>query len=404
MTMRELCEDVAGGLRDGPQIKALQIGGPLGGILPASLLDTRVRLRAARRGRLHGRPRQHRRLRRARPTCATSPATCCASAPTRAAASASPAGSACAAPTRMFAADAPVDRARFEELLEALELRQPLRPRRRHAGADPQPARATSPTSWGCERDARVTIDGTDGRGRRRAATILEAADAAGALGADALLRRAPGPVRRLPRLPGRRRRLAPKPLPACTTPCRDGMEIDTEDADRAAGSLDAVVELVLSELPDAPAPAHRARAGRRAARGRRAPLAAAPRTRSHDDLRHPYLAFQHELCISCGRCVRACDEVQGAFALTATGRGFDANVTAGLDAGFQDSTCVACGACADTCPTDAITEITPVDNLSGKGADAWRRRPSPECTDDAPSGSTAPAPPPAATAASAAG
>jgi NADH:ubiquinone oxidoreductase subunit F (NADH-binding)/NADH:ubiquinone oxidoreductase subunit E len=40
MTVRELCEDVAGGLRDGHEIKAVQIGGPLGGILPASLLDT----------------------------------------------------------------------------------------------------------------------------------------------------------------------------------------------------------------------------------------------------------------------------------------------------------------------------------------------------------------------------
>jgi predicted molibdopterin-dependent oxidoreductase YjgC len=77
-----------------------------------------------------------------------------------------------------------------------------------------------------------------------------------------------------------------------------------------------------------------------------------------HDE-RHPYLAFQHELCISCGRCVRACDEVQGAFALTATGRGFTANIAAGLDAGFRDSSCVSCGACADSCPTDAITEMT---------------------------------------------
>ena len=66
---------------------------------------------------------------------------------------------------------------------------------------------------------------------------------------------------------------------------------------------------------------------------------------------------FQHELCISCGRCVRACDEIQGAFALTATGRGFHSNVTAGLDSGFADSACVSCGACADTCPTDAISE-----------------------------------------------
>jgi NADH:ubiquinone oxidoreductase subunit F (NADH-binding)/NADH:ubiquinone oxidoreductase subunit E len=39
-TMRELCEELGGGLRDGRAIKALQIGGPLGGILPAALLDT----------------------------------------------------------------------------------------------------------------------------------------------------------------------------------------------------------------------------------------------------------------------------------------------------------------------------------------------------------------------------
>ena len=78
----------------------------------------------------------------------------------------------------------------------------------------------------------------------------------------------------------------------------------------------------------------------------------------AHDE-RHPYLALAHELCISCGRCVRACDEIQGAFALTATGRGLQANIAAGLDAGFRDSSCVSCGACADTCPTDAITEIS---------------------------------------------
>ena len=54
-----------------------------------------------------------------------------------------------------------------------------------------------------------------------------------------------------------------------------------------------------------------------------------------------------------------ACDELQGTFALTATGRGFHANVAAGLDEGFRASACVSCGACADTCPTDAITEVS---------------------------------------------
>lgn len=147
----------------------------------------------------------------------------------------------------------------------------------------------------------------------------------------------------------------SPKPLPACTTPCREGMEIETE-ADAARRVAGAVVELVLSELPEAPAPdTELARVAERLEVGE--PRWGGAVHSGEDDLRHPYLALRHELCISCGRCVRACDEVQGAFALTATGRGFEANVTAGLDAGFEDSTCVSCGACADTCPTGAITE-----------------------------------------------
>jgi len=146
-------------------------------------------------------------------------------------------------------------------------------------------------------------------------------------------------------------------PVAACTTPCRDGMVVDTRD-DTARRVARAVVELVLSELPEPPEPhTELARVARELAVGE-------PRWRGavhavEHDLRHPYLAFRHELCISCGRCVRACDEVQGAFALTATGRGFDANIAAGLGGGFLESSCVSCGACADTCPTGAITEIS---------------------------------------------
>jgi formate dehydrogenase major subunit len=148
-------------------------------------------------------------------------------------------------------------------------------------------------------------------------------------------------------------------PIAACTTPCRDGMEIDTGDP-AVQRVVKAVVELVLSELPEPPA-AHTELAAVAAKLGvdPRALRWPGETHREKHDSRHPYLAFQHELCISCGRCVRACDEVQGAFALTATGRGFGANVTAGLDSGFRESSCVSCGACADTCPTDAITEIS---------------------------------------------
>jgi predicted molibdopterin-dependent oxidoreductase YjgC len=161
----------------------------------------------------------------------------------------------------------------------------------------------------------------------------------------------------------------SPKPLPACTTPCRDGMVIDTADTTSRRVAT-AVVELVLSELPQAPA-SHTELAVIAERLGAEDPRWSGAVHSLEHDLRHPYLAFQHELCISCGRCVRACDEVQGAFALTATARGFQANVTAGLDSGFQDSTCVSCGACADTCPTDAITEITLLDGAVATGLGA---------------------------------
>ncbi|MEY2513851.1 MAG: formate dehydrogenase major subunit [bacterium] len=150
----------------------------------------------------------------------------------------------------------------------------------------------------------------------------------------------------------------APGPVAACTAPCRDGMVVDTLDptARRIAA---ATVELVLSELPEPPAEhTELATVARRLGVGRELRWPGATHERAHD-LRHPYLALRHELCISCGRCVRACDEIQGAFALTATGRGFEANIAAGLDEGFRASTCVSCGACADTCPTGAIGEIS---------------------------------------------
>jgi bidirectional [NiFe] hydrogenase diaphorase subunit len=159
----------------------------------------------------------------------------------------------------------------------------------------------------------------------------------------------------------------APGPIPACTTPCREGMEIDTLDpvAGRVAR---AVIELVLSELREPPAAHTELATVARSLGVTGSRWAGDTHARDRDD-RHPYLVFQHELCISCGRCVRACDEVQGAFALTAIGRGFHANVTAGMDAGFRNSTCVSCGACADTCPTEAIGELSLLTLVGSDGA-----------------------------------
>jgi NADH:ubiquinone oxidoreductase subunit F (NADH-binding)/NADH:ubiquinone oxidoreductase subunit E len=121
MTVRELCEDVAGGLRDGRTIKAIQIGGPLGGILPASKLDTPFDFDAlAAEGCMVG----HGSI------CAFDDQTDIRALAVHLLRFGAHESCGKCFPCRiglrrahdMFAADAPVDRANFEQLLEALEL------------------------------------------------------------------------------------------------------------------------------------------------------------------------------------------------------------------------------------------------------------------------------------------
>jgi formate dehydrogenase major subunit len=78
-------------------------------------------------------------------------------------------------------------------------------------------------------------------------------------------------------------------------------------------------------------------------------------------DTSNPYFDFDESKCIVCSRCVRACDEVQGTFALTIEGRGFDSKVSPG-GLSFLDSECVSCGACVQACPTATLEERSVVD------------------------------------------
>jgi len=79
-------------------------------------------------------------------------------------------------------------------------------------------------------------------------------------------------------------------------------------------------------------------------------------------DESNPYFTFDPSKCIACSRCVRACDEVQGTFALTIQGRGFDSKVAASQDNRFLDSECVSCGACVQACPTATLSEKSLID------------------------------------------
>ncbi len=80
-------------------------------------------------------------------------------------------------------------------------------------------------------------------------------------------------------------------------------------------------------------------------------------------DESNPYFSFDPSKCIVCSRCVRACEETQGTFALTIDGRGFDSKVSPSQNQAFMDSECVSCGACIQACPTATLMEKSVIDH-----------------------------------------
>ncbi|MCK4956215.1 MAG: [FeFe] hydrogenase, group A [Candidatus Cloacimonetes bacterium] len=68
--------------------------------------------------------------------------------------------------------------------------------------------------------------------------------------------------------------------------------------------------------------------------------------------------------CISCGRCLTVCQDIQTVHALTINGRGFEGTITTPFDKGMADSPCVNCGQCTVYCPVGALHEKSDIDNV----------------------------------------
>ena len=147
----------------------------------------------------------------------------------------------------------------------------------------------------------------------------------------------------------------------SCTTPVAAGMKVTTQN-DKLAQLRRGVMELYLSDHATESFDAHLGTEMERmvAAIGVaevRYGFKGANHLDAAVDASNPYFRFDPAQCIVCSRCVRACDEVQGTFALTIQGRGFDSKVAASEDQTFLDSECVSCGACVQACPTGALIE-----------------------------------------------
>jgi formate dehydrogenase major subunit len=147
----------------------------------------------------------------------------------------------------------------------------------------------------------------------------------------------------------------------SCTTIVMPGMKVRT-DSQRLKKLRTGVMELYLSDHPATDAAGERSEL-RQVARKLGMSITTRYGTdgRTHldacKDQSNPYFTFDPSACIVCSRCVRACNEVQGTFALTVEGRGFDSRIVASQDDGLLKSECVSCGACVESCPTGALTE-----------------------------------------------
>ena len=156
------------------------------------------------------------------------------------------------------------------------------------------------------------------------------------------------------------------KGFPAsCTTPVEAGMKVRTQTP-KLQELRKGVMELYISDHPldcltcSANGDCElQDMAGVTGLREVRYGLDGANHLQSKKDESNPYFTYDASKCIVCNRCVRACEETQGTFALTISGRGFDSRVSPGQDQPFMDSECVSCGACVDACPTATLQEKT---------------------------------------------
>jgi formate dehydrogenase major subunit len=147
----------------------------------------------------------------------------------------------------------------------------------------------------------------------------------------------------------------------SCVRPCEDGMEVktDTPELERDRAQL---TELLLSDQPPvAEDPKETTTADNELhvlvrRYGLDQDTSALPRGQGRgEDRSNPVIAVDHDACILCDRCVRACDDIQGNDVIGRSGKGYATLIAFDLNDPMGESSCVTCGECVAACPTGAL-------------------------------------------------
>jgi bidirectional [NiFe] hydrogenase diaphorase subunit len=153
----------------------------------------------------------------------------------------------------------------------------------------------------------------------------------------------------------------APRLLPSCVTLVRQDMEVVT-NSDRVIAYRKKILELLFTERNHVcsvcVSNGHCELQSLAAELGMTHVHFDYIYPRHSVDASHPRFSLDHNRCVLCARCVRVCDEIEGAHTFDVMGRGINAKVITDLNQPWGESeTCTGCGKCVHVCPTGALSE-----------------------------------------------
>ena len=145
----------------------------------------------------------------------------------------------------------------------------------------------------------------------------------------------------------------------SCVRACEDGMTVDTVSP-RVEKQREMLTEMLMADQPEVDPKQTTTADNELLALAERYGVERENRMPGENgrplDHSNPVIAVDHQACILCDRCVRACDDIQSNEVIGRTGKGYTTRIAFDLDDPMGNSTCVSCGECVAACPTGAIT------------------------------------------------